>query len=111
MTMMINQALQGNNLNNNGGAEAIDPAILPRKQDIIIVGGFYAPELESVSNEAETFNIVEGMSSQLPASCVYNGDTIVTGGYDGKDGTDSIQIVKMNQRINVRQVKVKNCLH
>ena len=105
MTMMINQALQGNNLNNNGGAEAIDPAFPVRNQDIIIVGGWYALGLESVSNTAEPFNI-EGKSNQLPsmniaraqsASCVYNRNVIVTGGYDGKDGTDSIEILKMNQ--------------
>ena len=105
MTMMINQALQGNNLNNNGGAEVIDPAVPVRNQDIIIVGGFYAPGLESVSN-TETFNIVKGNSTQLPsmniaraapASCVYNGDVIVTGGFDSKDCTDSIEILKMNQ--------------
>ena len=60
MTMMINQALQGNNLNNNGGAKAIDPTVPVKNQDIIIVGGFYAPGLASVSNTAETFNIVEG---------------------------------------------------
>ena len=106
MTMMINQALQGNNLNNNGGAKAIDPAIPARNQDIIIVGGQYARGEENISNTAETFNIVEGKSTQLPsmnfargasASCVYNGDVIVTGGYDGKDGTDSIEILKINQ--------------
>ena len=106
MTMMINQALQGNNLNNNGGAKAIDPAIPSRNQDIIIVGGWYAPGLESVSNMAETFNTVERKSTQLPsmniaraesASSVYNGDVIVTGGFDGKDGTDSIEILEMNQ--------------
>ena len=32
-----------------------------------------------------------------PASCVYNGDVVITGGFDGKDGTDSIEILKMNQ--------------
>ena len=103
MTMMINQALQGNNLNNNGGAEAIYPAI--PNQDII-AGGLRAPGLENVPNTAETFNIVEGKSTQLPsmniaraqsASCVYNGDVIVTGGYDGKGVTDSIEILKINQ--------------
>ena len=108
MTIMINQALQGNNLNNiNGGAKAIDPAVPARNQDIIIiVGGRYAAGDGSVSNTAETFNIVEGKSTQLPsmniartqsASCVYNGDVIVTGGFDGKHGTDSIEILKMNQ--------------
>ena len=106
MTTMINEALQGKYLNNNGGAEAIDPAVPAKNQDIIIVGGFYAIGFEYVSNMVETFNIVEGKSTRLPsmniargapASCVYNGDVIVTGGYDGKDGTDSIEILKMNQ--------------
>ena len=68
MTMMINQALQGNNLNNNGGAKAIDPAVPSRNQDIIIAGGRYAPGDGSVSNTAETFNIVEGKSTQLPSN-------------------------------------------
>ena len=106
MTMMINQALQGNNLNNNGGAKAIDSAVSIRNQDIIIVGGRYASKNENVSNTVEAFNIVEEKSNQLPsiniaraasASCVYNGDVIITGGYDGKGGTDSIEILKMNQ--------------
>ena len=66
MTMMINQALQGNNLNNNGGGEAIDPAIPDRNQDIIL-GGYSALGLENVSNTVETFNIVEGKSTQLPS--------------------------------------------
>ena len=105
VTTMINQALQGNNLND--GAKANDPALLVKNQDIIIFGGWYAPGEESVSNTAETFNIVEGKSTQLPmniarvasASCVYNGDVIVTGGYDGKHGTDLIETLKMNQHL------------
>jgi N-acetylneuraminic acid mutarotase len=52
------------------------------------------------------FNTVEGKSTLLPklnhpraasASCVYNGDVIVTGGWDGQDGTDLIEILKINQ--------------
>ena len=100
MTTMINQALQGNNLNN------LDPALPVKNQDIIIVGDWYAREKENASNTAERFNVVEGKSTQLPsmnivrgasASCVYDGDVIVTGGHNGKDGTDSIEILKMNQ--------------
>ena len=106
MTTMTNQALQGNNLNNNGRAKAIDPVVPIKNQDIIIVGGWNAPGLISVSNTADTFNIVEGKSTQLlsmniaraqSASCVYNGDVIITGGFDGKDHTNSIEILKMNQ--------------
>ncbi len=98
---MVNPALQGSNVNNNGSQAAAG-----NNQDIIILGGWYAPGLDKVSNTVEQFNIVEGKSSELPrnnhpralsASCVYNGDVIVIGGYDGQDGTDSIEILKMNQ--------------
>ena len=103
MMKMVNQALQGSNVNSNG-AQAT--AVSANNQDIIILGGRYAPELDDVSNAVEQFNIVEGKSTELPrmnlprgvpASCVYNGDIIVAGGYDGQDGTDSIEILKMNQ--------------
>jgi N-acetylneuraminic acid mutarotase len=105
MMIMVQQALQGSSVNNNG-AQAIDPAVPDNNQDIIILGGWYAPGLESVSKTVEKYNIVEGKSTQLPelnhprstsASCVYNGDVIVAGGYDGQAGTDSIEILKMNQ--------------
>ncbi len=101
MMKMVNQALQGSNVNNNGAQ-----ATARNNQDIIILGGFYGPELDMVSNTAEQFNIVEGKSSELPrmnhpraasASCIYNGDVIVTGGHDDQDGTDSIEILKMDQ--------------
>jgi N-acetylneuraminic acid mutarotase len=59
-----------------------------------------------MANTAEKFNIVEGKSTQLPnldlpraqsASCVYNGDVIITGGHYGQEVTDSIEILKINQ--------------
>jgi N-acetylneuraminic acid mutarotase len=105
MMIMVQQALQGSNVNNNG-AQAIDSAVPDNNQDIIILGGRHAPERESVSKTVEKYNIVEDKSTQLPpmnltraalASCVYNGDVIVAGGYDGQDGTDLIEILKMNQ--------------
>jgi hypothetical protein len=105
MTEMLNQLLEGRNINNNG-AQALDPPVPVNNQDIIILGGWYAPGAKSVSNTVEKFNTVEGKSTQLPklnhprtasASCVYNGDVIITGGYDGQDGTDSIEILKINQ--------------
>jgi N-acetylneuraminic acid mutarotase len=105
MTEMLNQLLEGRNTNNNA-AQALDPPVPVNSQDIIILGGFNAPGAESVSNTVEKFNILEGKSTQLPklnhprarsATCVYNGDVIITGGYDGQDGTDSIEILKMNQ--------------
>jgi hypothetical protein len=105
MMIMVQQAFQGSNVNNNG-AQAKDPAVSGNNQDIIIFGGWYAPGIESVSNTVEKYNIVEGKSTQLPgmnlaraksASCVYNGDVIVAGGYDGQDATDLIEILKMNQ--------------
>ena len=105
MMTMVQQALQGSNVNNNG-AQAIDPAVPDNNQDIIILGGYTAPGLKSVSNTVEKYNIAERKSTQTPgmnlaraksASCVYNGDVIVTGGWDGQDATDLIEILKMNQ--------------
>jgi hypothetical protein len=104
MMIMVQQALQGSNVNNNG-AQAIDPAIPDNNQDIIILGGHNATE--SISNTIEKYSIVGGKSTQLPpmnlaraqsASCVYNGDVIVAGGFDGQGGTDLIEILKMNQQ-------------
>jgi N-acetylneuraminic acid mutarotase len=105
MMIMVQQALQGSNVNNNG-AQAIDPAVPDNNQDITILGGYNAPGLKSVSNTIEKYSIVESKSTQLPgmnlaraesASCVYNGDVIVAGGWDGQAGTDLIEILKMNQ--------------
>jgi N-acetylneuraminic acid mutarotase len=105
MMIMVQQALQGSNVNNNG-AQAIDPAVPDNNQDIIILGGYTAPGIQSVSKTVEKYSIVEDKSIQLPgmnlararsASCVYNGDVIVTGGYVGQAGTDLIEILKMNQ--------------
>jgi hypothetical protein len=98
MMIMVQQALQGSNVNNNG--------VPDNNQDIIILGGSNAPGVKGASNTVEKYNIVEGKSSQLPgmnlarrvsASCVYNGDVIVAGGSDSEVGTDSIEILKMNQ--------------
>ena len=103
MMIMVQQALQGSNVN---GAQAIDPAVPDNNQNIIILGGWYASDLESVSKTVEKYSIVEGKSTQLPrmnlaraesASCVYNGDVIVAGGYGGKVGIYLIEILKMNQ--------------
>ncbi|CAB3991876.1 RING finger 151-like [Paramuricea clavata] len=105
MTEMLNQLLEGRNRNNND-AQALDPPVPVNNQDIIIIGGWYAPEMERVLNRVEKFNIVEGKSTQLPklnhprgnsASCLYNGDVIIAGGYDGQASTDSIEILKMKQ--------------
>ena len=105
MMKMFKQALQGSTVNNNG-PQATDPRISVNNQDIVILGG-YAPGVEKVSNTVEKFNLAEEKSTELPpmnklraesASCVYNGDVIVTGGFDGQDGTDSIEILKMTQQ-------------
>ncbi len=104
ITEMLNQLLQGTNLNNNG-AQAADAPFPANNQDIIILGGWYGPGVESVLNTAEKFNMLEKKSTQLPpmihpraaaASCVYNNDVIVAGGSSDEDG-DSIEILKMNQ--------------
>ncbi len=105
MTEMLNQLLQGANLNTNG-AQAAHAPVPANNQDIIILGGWYAPGGKSLLNTAEKFNMLENKSTQLPlmihprgqaASCVYNNDVIVGGGYDGAGCTDSIEILKMNQ--------------
>ena len=106
MMIMVQQALQGSNVNNNG-AQAIDPAVPDNNQNIIILGGRKGHTgKDNVLNTVEKYNIVEGKSTQLPgmnlarensASCVYNGDVIVAGGWGGQDSTDSIEILKMNQ--------------
>ncbi len=104
MMKMVTQALQGSNVNNSNTSQAT--AVSNNSQDIIILGGWYGPGRDKVSNTVEQFNAVEGKSTELPrmnhprvesASCVYNGDVIVAGGFDGQDGTDSIEILKMNQ--------------
>ena len=103
MMIMVNQALQGSNVNNNG-AQAT--AVSANNQDIIILGGRSGSGNEKILNTVEQFNIVEGTSSELPrmnhpqvasASCVYNGDVIVAGGYDGQASSDLIEILRMDQ--------------
>ena len=98
MMIMVQQALQGSNVNNNG--------VPDNNQDIIILGGRRHTGKDNVLNTVEKYNIAERKSTQLAgmnlaraasASCVYNGDVIVAGGWDGQDGTDSIEILKMNQ--------------
>ena len=105
MMKMVKEALQGNNLNNYG-AQALDQTIPVKSKDIIILGGYYTPDNENILDTVKKYNIEEGKSSELPqmnhpraesASCVYKGDVIVTGGCDGKGGTDTIEILKMNQ--------------
>jgi N-acetylneuraminic acid mutarotase len=105
MTEMLNQLLEGRNTNTNG-AQALDPPVPVNNQDIIILGGWYARGMQNVLNTVDKINIVEGKSTQLPelnhpraasASCVYNGDVIITGGYDGQRGTDSLEILNINQ--------------
>ena len=105
MMRMFNQALQEINVNNIG-AQATDPRVSANNHDIIILGGRYGSGVDKVSNTVEKFNIVEGKSTELPpmnrqrvlsASCVYNGDVIVTGGFDGQRCTDSIEILKTTQ--------------
>jgi N-acetylneuraminic acid mutarotase len=105
MTEMLSQLLEGRNVNNNG-AQAFDPLVPVNNQDIIILGGWYAPDAKNVSNTVEKFNVLQGKSTQLPklnhrransASCVYNAYVIITGGFNGKGGTDSIEILEINQ--------------
>ena len=92
MMTIVNQALQRSNINNS--------------HDIIILGGYVALGAQKYADTVEKYNIQGGESTNLPhlnhprgnsASCVYKGDILVTGGYDGDDVTDTIEILKMNQ--------------
>ncbi len=106
VTEMLNQLLQGRNVNNNG-AQAMEPLVPANDQDIIILGGRYGPAVcDEITNTVEKFNIVEGKSTELPpmnqprvgsSSCVYNNKIVVTGGYNGQDCLDSIEVLNMNQ--------------
>ena len=105
VTEMLNQLLQGRNVNNNG-AQAMEPLVPANDQDIIILGGRSGQTWDQVTNTVEKFNIVEGKSTELPrmnqtraqpASCVHNNNIMVTGGYNGQDGLDSIEVLNMNQ--------------
>ncbi|CAB3991085.1 E3 ubiquitin- ligase NRDP1-like [Paramuricea clavata] len=105
VTEMLNELLQGSNVSNNG-AQAIGPAFPANNQDIIIFGGHCGSGDDKILNTVEKFNLTEGTSTELPprnlprsesASCVYNGDVIVTGGHDGQAGSDLIEILKMNK--------------
>ena len=102
VTEMLNQLLQGRNVNNNG-AQAMEPLVPANDQDIIILDG---RSKDGVLNTVEKFNIVEGKSTELPrmnqprvgsASCIYNNNIMVTGGFNGQDGLDSIEVLNMNQ--------------
>ncbi len=105
VTEMLNQLLQGRNVNNNG-AQAMEQLVPANDQDIIILGGRSGDGKDGVLNTVEKLNIVEGKSTELPrmnqprvvsASCVYNNNIMVTGGFNGQDGLDSIEVLNMNQ--------------
>ena len=102
---LLGHLLQENSVNRND-AQAMDPTYSANNEDVIILGGWYTIGDTSVSNVVEKYNIVEKRSTILPqlnypratsASCVYNNDILVVGGYDGKDGTDTIEVLKMKQ--------------
>ena len=111
VTDMLNELLQARNVNNSGAQATLETTLAmnpaDNNQDIIIIGGWYAPGYREVLNTVEKFNKAEGKSTELPpmnkpraapASCVYNGDVIVTGGWGGRDGLDSMEILNMNQQ-------------
>ena len=96
------QQVQGESMKNND-TQAADAE---NDQAIIVVGGRCGERNERVFNTVEKYNMVTGNSTDLPqmiqprtqlASCVGNDEVIVTGGYDGRDGIDSIEILKINQ--------------
>ena len=103
LVLMVNLAFQGDNRNKKG-ASAMHPTIPANSPEIIIISGWNGPGV--VSHTMEKYNIVEGKSIPLPelnfprvesASCVYNNDILVVGGYDGVEGTNEIEVLMMNQ--------------
>ena len=75
-------------------------------QAIIVVGGRCGERNERVLSTVEKYNMVTGTSTYLLqmiqprtqlASCVDNDEVIVTGGYDGREGIDTIEVLKINQ--------------
>ncbi len=105
VTEMLNQLLQGRTVNNNG-AQAMEQLVPANDQDIIILGGRSGPVCDEITNTVEKFNIEEGKSTELPpmnqprtqsSSCVHNNNIMVTGGFSGQDGHDSIEVLNMNQ--------------
>ena len=105
VTDMLNELLQARNVNNSGAQATLETTLAMNpannNKDIIILGGWCASENDKTLNTVEKFNIVEGKSTELPpmnkpragsASCVYNGDVIVTGGWDDRDSDDSIDL-------------------
>ncbi|CAB4015258.1 hypothetical protein C1645_806302 [Paramuricea clavata] len=78
MVIMVQQALQGSNVNNNG-ANAINPAV-PVNPDIKVC--------ITALQKADIIN---------PDIIILGGNVIVAGGFDGQAGTDSIEILKINR--------------
>ena len=111
VTDMLNELLQARNVNNNGAQATLETTLAmnpaDNNQDIIILGGSCGFRKEDIFNTVEKFNLAEGKSTELPpmnrpreasASCIYNGDVIVTGGQDGRDVHDTIEILNMKQQ-------------
>ncbi|XP_028414532.1 kelch-like protein 5 isoform X2 [Dendronephthya gigantea] len=103
--MMMNQTFQRNNTNKKG-ASAMNHTTPVNNQDVIIIGGRCGPGSDELLNTVEKYNIVQGKSTLLPrlnhprilsGSCVYNNDVLVVGGFDGKEETDTFEVLKMNQ--------------
>ena len=111
ITDMLTELLQARNVNNSGAQATLETTLVMNttgnNQDIIILGGRCGFRREDICNRVEKFNIAKENSTELPAmnkpreapaSCVYNGDVIVTGGFDGRDVHDNIEILNMNQQ-------------
>ena len=102
MTEMLNRLLQGELLSK----KPLLPTASSNNQDIIVLGGYSSRDFRLPLKTVEKFNMVEGKSTQYPdmqvargtpGSCVYQGEVIVLGGYDGNQGTDVIEVLKTDQ--------------
>ena len=115
LTDMLNQLLQGANLNNNV-AQAADGPLPANSREIIILGGWCVKGVEAVLTITEKYNMLEKKSTLLlqmnqhraaAACCVYNNDVIIAGGFHGRGDTDSIEVLKINE--DPLQWKLSDC--
>ena len=104
VTEMLNLFLQGNNAN-IGDQVFYSFYAANNNPEIIIIGGLSAPDRERVLDTVEIYSIFDGKSTRLPpmnhtrvetASCVFNNDVIVAGGFNGFTCINNIEILKMD---------------
>ena len=104
---ILNQLLPRANVTTRAQATypAIPDNIANNSPEVIIIGGDKGPSQFTIVNTVEIYNVASGKSTDLPpmnyprveaASCLFNNDVIVGGGYNGRFCTDNIEILQMD---------------